>query len=442
MLISRNIITSISVGLLLTYSTVYAQEFSLKQAQDYAVENYYLSVNSEIDIQKSKSKIWEITAMGLPQAELGGSYRYAVDLEFDFDLSQGIPPGQDFIAAFAADNITQGRAQINQLLFDGSYVVGLQAAKKYHEFSKVGKEKTDNDVRNMVASSYYFVLVTEENLKLLERSFQTIQKSFKDLKVLFEQGFIEETELDQLELMKSDMESSMQSAYQTKDVALKMLKLNMGLELRDTIDLKDSLVNIVEQINLQTLLAQEFDQFGNPDLRLMEVQRDLLALDLKRYKWERLPTIASFYQAQGTAYQFEWDWLKDATWYDQQNIGLSVSMPIWSSGKQTSIIKQAQLELKKMENKLAYAIKAMSVKYKNALNNLSAKSVNLDNAKRSLSIAGKIYSRTQIKHKEGLSSSFELSQIKNQALQSQGKYIQALLNLLNAKSELDKLKRQ
>jgi outer membrane protein TolC len=185
MTLNKNITRRMSISLLVLTSLVYAQEFSVKQAQDYAVDNYYLSVNAGIDIKKSKSKIWEITAMGLPQAELGGSYRYALDLEFDFDLSQGIPPGQDFIAVFAADNITQGRAQVNQLLFDGSYVVGLQAAKKYHEFSKAGKDKTDNDVRNMVASSYYFVLVTEENLKVLESSFETLEKSYEDLKVFF-----------------------------------------------------------------------------------------------------------------------------------------------------------------------------------------------------------------------------------------------------------------
>jgi outer membrane protein TolC len=117
-------------------------------------------------------------------------------------------------------------------------------------------------------------------------------------------------------------------------------------------------------------------------------------------------------------------------------------MPIWSSGKQTTIIKQAKLELTKMENNLIHAQKAMSIQYTNALNNLSTKSINFDNAKRSLKIANKIYTRTQVKHKEGLASSFELSQMKNQVLQTQGKYIQSLFNLLNAKAELDKLKKQ
>lgn len=442
MRLSKSTLHLIAVVTALFSMNVNAQDFTLKQAQDYAVEHYYESVNAGLDIQKSKAKIWETTALGLPQVEVGGSYRFAADLEFDFDLSQGIPPGQDFIAVFAADNITRGSAQVNQLLFDGSYVVGLMAAKKFHEFSKAGKEKTDNDVRSMVASSYYLVLVADENLEVLNGSFNALNQSITESSALVEQGFIEETELDQLELMKSDLESSIQSAQQTKDVSLKMLKLNMGMNLDNTLNLSDSLNTIVEQINLQALLAKKFDQSNNPDLRVMEIQRDLLALDLKRYKWQRLPTIASFYQAQGTAYQFDWDWLKDATWFDQHNVGLSVSMPIWSSGKQTTIIKQAKLELTKMENNLIHAQKAMSIQYTNALNNLSTKSINFDNAKRSLKIANKIYTRTQVKHKEGLASSFELSQMKNQVLQTQGKYIQSLFNLLNAKAELDKLKKQ
>lgn len=431
-------IKQLALALTLFASTANAQDFSLKQAQDYAVEHYYESVNAGLDIQKSKAKIWETTAIGLPQVSANGSYRYAKDLEFSF------PPGEieGFMAAFAADNISQGKIEATQLIFDGSYIVGLQASKKYHEFSQAGKEKTDNDVRSMISSSYYLVLVADENITVLDGSHATIETSITETGALVEQGFVEETELDQLLLMKSDLESSLQTAKQTKDVAIKMLKLNMGIELNSTLNLTDSLIGIVEQINLDALLAKQFDAAGNPDLKVMEIQRDLLKLDMKRYKAQRLPTVAAFYQAQTTAYQFDWDWFDDATWYDAQNIGFSVSLPLISSGKQGSIIKQARLELTKMENNLSYAQKAMSIQYTNALNNLSTKSTNLDNAKKSLGIADKIYSRTALKHKEGMASSFELSQMKNQVLQSQGKYIQSLFDLLNAKADLDKLQKQ
>lgn len=412
-----------------------AQDYTLKQAQDYAVDHYYEAVNSGLDIKKSKSKIWEITAMGLPHIDAAASYRYAADLEFDF------PPGtvDGFMAAFAADNISQGKLSASQIIFDGSYIVGLQAAKKFFQFSKFEKEKTDNDVRSMIASSYYLVLVADENIKVLAGSFANIESSIKEMTALVEQGFTDETELDQLQLMKSDLESSIQSANQSQSVAKQMLKLNMGLEVSKTIGLSDSLVGIVDLISIEALAGQQFDAANNPNLKALSSQRDLLGLDVKRYKAQRLPRVAAFYQYQNTAYQFEWDWFQDASWYDAQNVGVNISIPILSSGQQGAVINQAKLELTKMENVLTYAQSAMGIQFLNAINGLNSKHANYQNSEKSLKIAQKIYNRTEIKHQEGMASSFELSQMKTQVLQSQGKYIQSLFNLLNAKAELDKL---
>ena len=218
-----------------------------------------------------------------------------------------------------------------------------------------------------------------------------------------------------------------------------MLKLNLGLDLSDSVTLTDNLIGIMESVNMDVLLGRQFNEESNTDLKVLEVQRDLLQLDLKRYKAQRLPTVSAFYAYQNTAYQFEWDWLKDATWYDAQNMGVSVSIPLVSFGQQGAVIKQAKLELTKMDNSLQFAQKSMRVKFTNALNNLTIKNSIYQNAGESLKIANKIFFRTQKKHKEGLSSSFELSQIENQVLQSQGKYIQAVFDVLNAKVELDKL---
>ena len=120
-------------------------------------------------------------------------------------------------------------------------------------------------------------------------------------------------------------------------------------------------------------------------------------------------------------------------------MGVSISIPLISSGQQGAVIKQAQLELTKMENNLQYARRSMSIQFTNSINNLNTKNSNYENAKKSLKIAEKIFLRTNAKHKEGLSSSFEMSQMKNQVLQSKGKYIQSLFDVLNAKLEFDKL---
>lgn len=418
---------------------VNAQEFSLTAAQTYALEHYYEAVNAGLDIKKSKSKIWETTAIGLPQVDGKMSYRNALDLEFDFPQEALNQPGNEFLSVFAADNISQGMLEASQLIFDGSFFVGLQASRKYLEFSENEAEKTQNDVKANVASSYYLALVAQENIEVLEGSFSNLENSIKETAAMVNQGFLEETELDQLKLMESDLKSSLETAKLSKTVAYKMLKLNMGLPLDTTIVLVDDLKGIVGQISMGNILGQQFDATNNPDLKVLRTQKELVALDLKRYRAQRLPTIAAFYQYQNTAYQLDWDWYQDATWFDAQNLGVSISVPLISSGMQGAKIKQAKLELTKMENTLAFYEDAMAVQYENALNDITTKFSNYENAKKSMEIAEKIFSRTEAKYKEGMTSSFELSQIKNQLLEAQGKYIQSLFELLNAKAKLDQL---
>ena len=134
-----------------------AQDFTIKQAQDFAIENYHQSINAGLDIEKSQKKIWETTAIGLPQVNGSGSYRHAIDQELSFDDAFLLSPGQEFLKIFQADNVTQGKIEATQLLFDGSYIVGLQAAKTYHELSQNNKLKTDAEVKANVTSSYYLV---------------------------------------------------------------------------------------------------------------------------------------------------------------------------------------------------------------------------------------------------------------------------------------------
>jgi outer membrane protein TolC len=429
---------AVFAAVLLGGANLNAQDFTIKQAQDFAVENFHQSVNAGLDIKKSQKKIWETTAIGLPQVSGSGSYRHAIDQELNFDGMDLNAPENAFMKIFGADNITQGKLDATQLLFDGSYIVGLQAAKTYLELSQNQKIKTDIEVRSNVTSSYYLVLVAGENINIIKNNLTNLEASIIETKALVAQGFLEETEIDQLELLAYNMKSSLQDAVQSEDVARKMLKLNMGIELSKAVVLKDSLQLILDKISIDALVAQKLDLVNNPDIKVLNTQRDLLALDLKRYKFERLPTLAAFYQVTATAYELDFKY-KDAFWLDAQNIGLSLSVPIFSSGLQGAKIKQAKLELSKMDNTVNYFESAMMVQFDNAINNLNTKNSNYQNAQKSLNIAQKIYDRTVIKHNEGLASSFELTQIKNQLLQSQGGYVGALFEILNAKAELDKL---
>ena len=386
-----------------------------------------------------KKKIWETIAIGLPQISGAASYRNNLDLEFSFPDEAVMTPGNEFISIFAADNVSQGKLEATQLLFDGTYIVGLQAAKTYRKLSENQKTKTAIEVKTGVTSSYYLILVADENIAILEKNLLNIEQSIGETRALVKEGFLEETDLNQLELTQAKLLTSQRNSKLARAVALNMLKLNMGFPMEQELNLSDKLTTALEASGLDALTESNFNISANADFNTLTTQRKLLALDVKKYKMQKLPTIAAFYQYTNTAYQLEFDFYKGADWLDAQTIGISLSVPIWSSGMQGAKIKQAKLTLMKMDNSMNNFESATALQYDNSISELKAKMANKENAAQSVKIAQKIFDKTEIKYKEGLSSSFELTQMKNQLLDAQGMYIRSIFELLNAKVELNKL---
>lgn len=420
-------------------SIAIAQEFSLSQAREFALVNYYEAKNADLDLKIAKKKIWETTAIGLPQVSGSASYRNAFDLEFEFPDAALQQPGNEFLSVFAADNVTKGQLDATQLLFDGTYIVGLRAAKTYYQLSEDKKVKSFNEIKANVSSAYYLVLVARENIKIVEKSLTTMSKVAKETEAIVGQGLMDEMEYDQIQLSVNKLKSNLLNAQRMEQIALAMLKLNMGYEQEKEILLSDSLNGIINSVGIDALENQEFNSALNPDLNLLSTQRILAKLDVQRYKMQRLPSLAAFYSAANTAYQTEFNFYKNATWYSQQNLGVSLNIPIWSSGMQGAKIQQAKLALLQTDNSIAHFENAIKVQFNNASSQLNTKLADKQNAKKSLEIAQRIYSRTIAKHKEGLTSSLELSQTESQLQQAQGTYINAIFELLNAKVELDKL---
>ena len=427
--------------LALIFSTIFsdlmAQEYSLAQAKEFAVQNHYKLLNADLDKKIAKKKIWETTSIGLPHVGANLSYRNALDLEFEFDDAALLAPGNEFLAVFGADNVSQGKLQVDQLIFDGSYIVGLKASKTYYQLREDQHQKTIQEVKKEVANAYHLVLVAERNVEILSEVVSTLDANVKETKALVENGFLEETELDQLSLMQSKINTNLRNAERNAMISKKMLKLSMGMKLDQELKLTDRLEDMISSTGLAALSEETFNIGGNTDLQILNTQRELAHLDLRRYKMQRLPTIAAYYQYQNTAYQLEFDFYKDASWLDAQNAGVVLNVPLWSSGGQGAKIKQARLELEKVDNTLSYMESALQLQFENIKSKLSAQIANYQDAQKSLEVAEKIYSRALLKQKEGMATSFEVSQLHNQLLEAQGSYINAVFELLNARIELD-----
>ncbi|HBK81983.1 MAG TPA: transporter, partial [Flavobacterium sp.] len=288
---------------LLITSFLLAQEnnnsysFSLDQAINHALKNNYKVINAGKDIEAARQKKWETTAAGLPQINAGLDYVKNFVFTKQGVSGNAFNPGGDPNAittiAFGTKNSMNARASLSQLIFDGSYIVALQASKTYLQYFQNYKTKTDNDIREMVINNYGNVLVAEENIKILEKNKITLEKNVFEAQQTYKNGFIEEETVEQLQITLASIESSLNNTNRLADISKKMLKITLGLEIDDSINLTDKLDDLAQK-NINVSQNQDnFTVSSNVDYKIAENFKEQRRLEYKAQKATYLPSLAA-----------------------------------------------------------------------------------------------------------------------------------------------------
>lgn len=445
---------------LITVTGSFAQQdstfrFNLDEAIDYGLESNRQIKNARLDITQSRKKVWETTAMGLPHASASAGYSYMITVPEQIEqfnmignlfgyMYQDNPQlatqlfgeptdgGEESNTDDLRESITLD-VQVNQLLFSGPYIVGLQAAKTYKQLSKQNYERTENQVKENITNSYVLVLVTRENKIILDSSYQSTQKMYHEFQKMYEQGFVEQTDVQQHKLTLQNIKSAQLQLQRQLELAEKTLKLQMGIDLEQHVELTDSLNALVGNMRLDVVLNQEFDLKENINYQLLQTQETLAELDLKRKRSEALPNISAYYthheEFNDQAFSFT----------PPDLVGLSVNIPIFSSLERTAKVNQAKIELEKTRNSNKEASDGLILQYKQSRSNYINAIDQYDIQKENITLSKNIYDHTIEKYKQGTTSSLELTQAQSQYLTAQRNYYNAIIQLVKAKLSLDKI---
>ncbi|MBI5539836.1 MAG: TolC family protein [Bacteroidia bacterium] len=434
---------------------------NLKESQDYALKNSPLTKNAQLDLESAKKKIWETTAFGLPQinAKLNATYMLTVPASIksfsglsnlgtwmygaDQALNQ-LAPGQGFgyypnpgpPETVKESDMKWGSTldiTATQLIFSGSYIVGLQTAKTFRSLSEIALTKSEKDLKQSVSSAYYLVLVAEENKKVLDSTYFNTEKLKFKMEQMFVQGFIEETDVDQMKLTLSNLNDSRMMITRQVEIAYNLLKFQMGLDLSKKIELTDKIENFVDENNLQELLIKPFESSATPEVQLLESQERLTLLNVKYNQSTYLPDIAAFY-AHNENFNTH-----SLSFTAPDMIGLSVNIPIFSSGMKHAKVQQARIALDKTRISKEQASQGLKLDHEKSKSELMSALDKYKTSKENMRLSDKIQKRTIIKYKEGMSSSTDITQVSNQYLQSMSNYFTSMMDLLNAKAKMEKL---
>lgn len=440
----------LTVLCLLMVSSLWAQEakisfsFTLEQAIEHGVKNNYSMINADRDVVAAKKKKWETTTMGLPQ--INGSLNYQNTFEF---TKQGAAanafnptanPNDIILLAFGTKHVAIGNLTLSQLIFDGSYLVGLQSAKTYLQISENAKIKTAQEIREMVINSYGNVLLADESIKILENNKKILEKTVADTKEIFNNGLIEEENVEQLQITLASLTSSLENVKRQKRMAVDLLKLLLGIDLEEELVLTDQLDTLTQNNIDLALLKKEFQAENTIDYQIgKNIEKSKLLL-LKLEQSKALPSLAAQLNFGYNSFANQFDFLNNTQkWNNFSNVGVGLNVPVFSSLGRSSRTQQAKIALEQAKTSVTETEQKLKLQFAKAKSDYEFSIEQLATSKSNLNLAERIESKNQIKFKEGLASSFDLTEAQRQLYSAQQSYLQAMLDVINKKATLEKL---
>jgi len=414
--------------------------FTLNEAVEFGLINNSIAKNATNDVKIANAKKWETIATGLPQINSFIEYNNNIKQPISLVPAEffGGNPGEFSELSFGTKQTIDGSVTLTQLLFDGSYSVGLSSIKLYMDIAYKAKIKTDLEVKKSIISAYGNALVSEERVKILEKNLNNVKSNLDEIEKIYQSGLTEIENVEQLKITYVLIKNSLDYSYKLNKTSLNLLKLIIGYDIDKEIILSNSLQDLTLKSILEKKSIENFEIDKNIDYLLAlnntKSQKTLLTLE----KSKALPTLRAFikggYDGNNDSFRF---FKSDQKWYGYSIAGVSMSVPIFSSLRKSAKTQQARIEFEKSKIDLSESKKRIIIELDNAESEyqyaVSSYNSNVENVK----LAEKIERKNQIKFIEGLISGLDLRQAQIQLYSIQNQLIQSMLEVINKKTNLE-----
>lgn len=412
--------------------------FSIEQAKEYAVSNNVNIINAQADIDIAQQQIIETRGIGLPQVAITGQFNHFINqpvqvIDANF-FNPNAADGETISFTAGTKFSAQGALQVNQMIFNGSYIIGLKASNFFKKFQNtVAKQTTEQTIFNVI-QSYEMAAIAKENLVFMDSLVIVSQKMVDKQQNIVDAGIGLQEDLDQLMyslLVAKNSHSMAENSYRN---SLSMLKLSMGFDIKSEIEISDT---------PETLLSKTNISFGNIEnnlsYTLLSEKIVLSELNMKNYKFQNLPTLNAFFSQTYSAYRNNFDFFANERWFPQTLWGLQLNVPIFSGLTRHAQTQQAKIALMKDQNSLKLLEQSLSFQESQLRNNLITAKSQMELQAQNVELAQKLYNNEILKESIGKGNSIFVTQKHNQLLAAQTQYTQSTIAVFEARLELDKL---
>jgi outer membrane protein len=423
-----------------------SSSYSLQQAIDYALKSSPGHMVAMLEEQRADARRKEVTGMGLPQIKASADAKYYLSIPvmaMPLNAFNPAAPADSYTTIqFGTKYNTTAGLSATQLLFNADYIFGLKAANAYMHLARIEASRSKSDLIANVSKAYYTVLITRDRIQLLESSIERLKKSFEETKAFNEQGFAEMIDVERLEVQYNNLLVQLDNTRRMTGVSEVALKFHMGLDFDAPVSLTDSLN--LDASQFPELEINRIDVSSRPDLMALQASEELLNLDVQRYKWGYMPTVAAYgsYQFNRLGNQFD-IFTNDPSnpikqWFRVSLIGITAELNVFDGFQRHNKIQQAKVESLKNQYtrknvELAAQMESMSaaISYNNSYRSLLSQ-------KRNMELATHVYDVTQKKFAAGVGSNLEVFTAESSLKEAQTNYYIALYDMFIAKIDYQK----
>lgn len=414
------------------------QSFTLEDAKAFALENHLDIINAQRNIDIAKQQIVETRGMGLPQVDISGQFNHYVNLPVtvvDAQLFNPFAPeGETMEFRMGQEFSTNGSLAVNQLLFNGSYIVGLQASKHYRRLQESAFLKSEEDVIFNVIQAYQLAVIAKENLAFSDSMVKITEQLINKQQNYFDVGMIVQEDMDQLNYSLQTAKNAAVDANIQYSNAMSILKFSMGIPMSNEIDVTEKSSALINRSSISG-----GDVHNNLQYTLQQQNITLQSLNIKNNRYANLPSLYAFLSHSYNAYRDQFNFFANEKWFPQTVWGLQLNVPVFSGLQRHARTQQSKIKLMQEQSNLEKLEQALQLQEVQLQNNLLGAKAKFELQKENIRLAQSIYNNAVEVEQIGKGNSLTVTQKHNQVIVAEAQYLGAMMQLFQAQLELDKL---
>jgi outer membrane protein TolC len=427
---------------LLQWANAQKTVMSLDQARQYGLENRRAMTIADLEILSAQKRVLEATSIGLPQVNMEGNFQQfiniptsVVDASF---INPNAPPGSTVAFRMGTKYSMNAGITASQLLFDGSYFVGLQVTKHVAEFVGMNKTQVAADLQYQITQAYFNVLMAQANVEIMDSIVLSTEAIYLKMKKMQEIGFMEQQDVDQFDINWSRALAMKNNAQRLYTVSISMLKMQIGYPFDQELSVDEKLNYYLNKMILEYgELKSNLE--GNIQLMLLEKRKEIAEYELKYKKYVHFPQLSTYFQHQYMAFRNEFTFFESGDWFPSTAWGVTLRIPISSGGMRNAQMQMARIDVLKREEEIAETRSMLMFQEIRLIQEFESAIEQLRIEEKNVTLALRIYNNTSQKREIGTASTMEMTQVYAQVLSAQADFIRACSNILMTKNELDNL---